>query len=114
MSNFTTKSITYDNTRLSDFKDCPRYYFLRHVLGWTVDYGRTAAPLIFGGAWHEGLDVIWRHAKHEKIKGNKGLLVDLAQDQFDKYWEDNGFPTDIGAVEAESLSHSTPMIAKEM
>ena len=114
MTNFNSQSVCYDNTRLSDFKDCPRMYFLRHVLGWTVDYGRTAPPLIFGGAWHEGLDVIWKHAQSPKIAGNKSLLVQLAADQFNKYWTDNGYPDDIGQIESENLSPRTPMVAKEM
>ena len=114
MTQLTTKSITYDNTRLADYKECPRKYFLRHVLGWTADYGRTATPLIFGGAWHEGQDVIWKHARNPKIGGDRGLLTQLAFDQFIKYWTDAGFPTDIGQVEADRLAPRTPMIAKEM
>jgi hypothetical protein len=114
VSEFTPKSVTYDNTRLSDFKDCPRLYFLRHYLGWTVDYGRTAPALIFGGAWHEGMDVIWQHASNPKLQGNKGLLVDLAADQFMKYWTEAGYPSDVGVIETENLGPRTPMIAKEM
>lgn len=109
---FTNSSICYDNTRLSAYKECPRQYFLRHVLGWTVDYGRTATPLIFGGAWHEGLDVIWKHAKSPKV--NLNILTELASDQFNKYWTANGFPDTPSAIEAENLAPRTPMIAKEM
>lgn len=108
----TPQSVTYDNTRLSDYKECPRKYFLRHYLGWTVDYGKTAAPLIFGGAWHEGMDVIWKFAQDPKA--NKPILVDLAYGQFLKYWTDAGFPSQVGHHETEKLSPRTPMIAKEM
>lgn len=114
MNQLTTKSVCYDNTRLSEFKECPRKYFIRHNLGWTVDYGRTAAPLIFGGAWHEGMDVVWKHASNPKIANDKMLLTQLAHDQFMKYWTDNGFPAEVGQIEADNLAPRTPMTAKEM
>lgn len=110
MNNMTKKSVYYDNTRLSDYKECPRKYFIRHVLGWTVDYGRVAAPLIFGGSWHEGQDVIWRHAK----KVDPATLVDLAHDQFMKHWIEAGYPASITSIEMENLGARTPMVAKEM
>lgn len=108
--NFTTQSICYDNTKLSAYKECPRAYFIRHHLGWTVDYGRTAPALVFGGAWHEGMDVIWKFAK----KVDQPTLTALAHDQFMKYWAEYGYPTSIDAVEAENLGARTPMVAKEM
>lgn len=110
MSNFTPQSTYYDNTRLSDYKACPRQYFIRHVLGWTVDYGRVAAHLIFGGAWHEGQDAIWAHAK----KADQPMLTALAYEAFEKYWAANGFPVDMQDYEYEKLAPRTPMVAKEM
>jgi len=47
----------YDNTRISAFKKCPRYYYFRHIRHWTVD--KPAIPLIFGGAWHMAMEAIW-------------------------------------------------------
>lgn len=108
--NFTTKSICYDNTRLSDYKECPRKYFIRHILGWTVDYGRAAPALIFGGAWHEGQDIIWKYAK----RVDQPTLTALAHDQFMKYWVENGYPADIDSIEYDNLAPRTPMVAKEM
>jgi len=43
-----------DNTKLNDFKACPRKFFYSHVLGW-----RTQTPnihLVFGSAWHEAME----------------------------------------------------------
>lgn len=42
-----------DSTKLSDYLRCPRYYALRHVLGWTLDHPNR--HLIVGSAWHEAL-----------------------------------------------------------
>jgi len=39
-----------DSSKMTEFMDCPRKYFYRHVLGW-----KSTAPnnhLIFGHAWH--------------------------------------------------------------
>lgn len=110
MSNFTPQSTYYDNTRLSDYKACPRQYFMRHVLGWTVDYGRSAPPLVFGGAWHAGQDILWAAAK----RVDKAMLTALAADEFNKYWEEQGYSLDIGSVEYDRLMPRTPMVAKEM
>ena len=110
MTKFTPQSTYYDNTRLSDYKACPRQYFIRHVLGWTADYGKAAAPLIFGGAWHEGMDVVWKYAKQV----DQPTLTALAHDQFMKYWTDAGYPDDMMSVEMENLGARNPMVAKEM
>ena len=40
-----------DSSKMTEFMDCPRSYFFRHVLGW-----QSTAPnnhLIFGTAWHK-------------------------------------------------------------
>lgn len=108
--NFTPKATYYDNTRLSDYKACPRQYFIRHVLGWTVDYGRTAPALVFGSAWHEGMDTVWKYAK----KVDQPTLTALAHDEFMKCWTGYGYPESLDAVEAENLGARTPMVAKEM
>lgn len=48
----------HDPSKLSDFMLCPRYYFYRHVLGWTPEF--TNHHLVFGEAWHRGLAHILR------------------------------------------------------
>jgi len=47
-----------DPSKVSDFMLCPRYYFYRHILGWTNDLPNV--HLIFGEAWHRGLAHILR------------------------------------------------------
>lgn len=107
---FTEQSTYYDNTRLSDYKACPRQYFIRHILGWTVDYGRVAAPLIFGGAWHEGQDAIWKYGK----SADQPTLTALAYEAFVKHWVANGYPEDLDDVDYTRLNPRIPMVAKEM
>jgi hypothetical protein len=43
-----------DASKMTEFMDCPRKYFYRHVLGW-----KSTAPnnhLIFGHAWHKAME----------------------------------------------------------
>jgi hypothetical protein len=47
----------YDNTRLSAFRQCARAYYFRHERDLKPSQDRRA--LLFGGAWHEAMDVVW-------------------------------------------------------
>lgn len=47
----------YDNTRLSTSRQCKRRYYFRHVRDWETSKDRRA--LLFGGAWHRAMDVVW-------------------------------------------------------
>lgn len=108
-SSLTNKSRYYDNTRISTYKECPRRYFIRHQLHWTPDSG-IALALTFGSAWHDGLDIVYKHAK----KFSQRDLTDLAGLAFDKTWEENGLPLRLGVEQQTDFAPRTPMIAKEM
>lgn len=99
----------YDNTMLSTYKDCPRKFFLRHVLGWRSQ--GTALPLVFGLSWHAGMDAVWTF-------GNKGADPDeirrLAMTAFLEVWEEEGLPVDMDLQQIEVMSPRTPMIAQDM
>lgn len=110
MTNISRKSTYYDNTKLSTYKSCPRKFFLRHVLDWTLDFGEQKAPaLVFGGAWHEGMDAIY---------GNQGLSnsvkTDLAMEAFLLHWVENGYPAHPTMEQSDDLGARTPGIAHEM
>ena len=45
-----------DSTKVQDYMNCPRYFFLRHVLGWRRS--EENVNLIFGMLWHEAMDLI--------------------------------------------------------
>jgi len=56
MDEFKFSENKLDNTKLTDFKTCPRKFFYSHVLGW-----RTQTPnihLVFGTAWHEAMEYL--------------------------------------------------------
>ena len=98
----------YDNTMLSSYKDCPRKYFLRHVLDWRRE--GTAPPLVFGLSWHSGMDAVWQHFG----KVPEDNLVDLAMAMFLETWEAEGFdPNPVGEI-AEKLNPRLPQVAREM
>lgn len=97
-----------DNTRISAYKDCPRKYFLRHVKHWTGT--GTAAPLVFGGAWHAGQDLLWTHAKHLP----KDELRAAAIAGFMEVWVESGFPETLDAEQTQAFNPRTPGIAEEM
>ncbi len=101
-------SRTYDNTRLSGYKTCPRSYLLRHVLHFTRE--GTASPLVFGSAWHAGQDVMWAN-------GSKYSALDLASLAFDgfvKKWQEEGFAYPLSLEMQEVFGMRTPGVAKEM
>jgi PD-(D/E)XK nuclease superfamily len=75
----------FDNTRLQDFRRCPRYYFFRHVKHWTPD-GSPSAPLAFGGAWHAGMDALWQAFAHDRVTAPRAVKEGL--DAFMRYWLD--------------------------
>jgi len=43
-----------DSSKLNDFQKCPRYFFFRHILGWTSD--QPNIHLEFGTAIHLGME----------------------------------------------------------
>ena len=105
----------YDNTKLGDYKRCPRYYYLRHVRGWRAS--GTAMPLIFGLCWHEAMDVIW--TGYDTVKNgtmSKKDLVAAAMFAFEAPWIKNGKKpfAELDLQDLELLGARTPMIATEM
>lgn len=106
----THKLQYYDNTMLSDYKKCPRMYYLRHERGWRPT--GTAMALIFGLCWHEAMDIIWRHYH----KFDKKELVTLAMAAFEAKWIEEGCKpfADLDLQDLEMLGARTPNTAEEM
>lgn len=105
----------YDNTKLGDYKACPRFYYLRHVKGWRPS--GTAMPLVFGLCWHEAMDVIWiGYAKVRDGLVSHEDLVEAAMFAFEECWIKSGLKpfADLDMQDLEMLGARTPMIAKEM
>lgn len=99
----------YDNTRLSDYKDCPRYYYLRHKMHLVPD--RIAKALIFGLSWHEAMDIVWAMVKQNK---DDKKIVYKAMEAFKACWEENELEFDIPPEKIDWYLPRTPMIAVEM
>lgn len=49
---------TLDSTKLQCYCACPRQFFYEYVLGWRREY--TSNHLIFGRAWHEALEHLYK------------------------------------------------------
>lgn len=103
---------TYDNTRISDFQRCPRYYFFRHVMHWTPDSG-PSLPLSFGGAWHAAMDVMWDGIAHGVPEAE---LVMASYAAFVEHWIACGLPDphEIDFVLQDQMMPRVPSRALEM
>lgn len=106
------KNEYFDNTMVSDYKQCPRYFFLRHVRGWRRE-GKVAEPLAFGLAWHEAMDVVWTKYKTRK---SDDKLLDAAMLAWNASWTKSGHPDmNTWSLEyEEKYKARTPMVAREM
>ena len=98
----------YDNTMLGSYKECPRRFFLRHVLAWRSE--GTSLPLIFGLSWHSAMDVVWEYAS----KLSQADLPRAALAKFYETWEGEGMPPELSVEQIEQYTPRTPNIAHEM
>lgn len=98
----------YDNTRISQYKTCPRSFFIRHVLHWRPE--GTGIALIFGLSWHDAQDVVWKAAKDFGIQDT----ATIAHEAFKKTWQENNLPVDIPLQNLGYYEPRTPGIAYEM
>jgi len=97
-----------DNSMLSDYRKCHRYYYLRHVRDWTSSEERK--PLIFGAAWHAAMAIVWQG--FNKLSEEK--LLRLAFDAFQTKWVEEGGPENMDLPTIERWEPRTPMVAAEM
>jgi len=108
---FSKQSRYLDNTMISTYKECPRKYLMRHVLGWTIDGGGLKPPaLVFGSSWHAGMDEMWGAGKNESIENR----VDLAMEGFRKQWEEDNYTFELSMEQQDDLGARTPGTAHEM
>lgn len=69
-----------DSTKVKTFKTCPRKYFFEHVQGWN-EQGK-AHDLIFGIAFHKGLEVLYADWKRTGVPGYTDARIELAYETF--------------------------------
>lgn len=110
MSVSVSALMLYDNTRLSEYKRCPRKFLFRHIFHLKPDGRETA--LVFGGAWHSAMDQFWAHA----TKLRKDELVKLMYAAWLEHWCGEGLPhpSDIDYEMEKELAPRTPGNALEM
>ncbi len=98
----------YDNSRLADYKTCPRSYFFRHILGWRRE--GNALPLTFGLSWHAGLEFLWENSTRlDSTSLAQGSLA-----AFLETWESEGMKAQLSMDEEEFYAPRTPGVASEM
>lgn len=111
----------YDNTRISACRQCPRFFYFRHVLDLAPE--NPAPALCFGGSWHRAMDVVW--PRMTSLKGTsfqkrwrdvQQEIVEEAMQAFQAEWTSYGFPG-LEEVETDTyrqLAPRTPTTAMEM
>lgn len=101
----------YDNTRLSAFKKCPRYYYYRHVRHWEALESKTA--LAFGAAWHKAQEIIWPAICAGQ---DKRVVIEAAYAAWITEWVEQGqpHPREINYELEKEMSPRTPSTGLEM
>ena len=104
----------YDNTRISDYRTCPRYFYYRHVRGWVPD--KIALALTFGLAWHDAMDVLWTVIARECQNITPSEAAELAYLAFLERWKEQELkdPTEMTPEEALEIMPRHPSVAREM
>jgi hypothetical protein len=104
----------YDNTRITAYKRCPRYFYYRHDRDWQLD--GSSPPLIFGSSWHEAMDVVWKLLPTRDDQNTTTEdIVRTAWAAFNLSWEEEQTPwEEMGDEERKRLGARTPMVALEM
>jgi len=70
-----------DSSKLDDYNACPRRYFYRHILGWTLDI--PAHDLHFGQAWHCGREHQLLHG-YDDVEGAYFSFINEYRKVFDE------------------------------
>lgn len=112
---FNPKATYRDNTMVTDYKNCPRYFYLRHIRGWRGP--GISMPLTFGLCWHEAMDAVWTGFQaHLAGKISKDELIFIAMAKWEEKWIGEGLPPikDIGIQEIEKWEPRIPTTALQM
>lgn len=103
------KNRYYDNSRLSSHRECPRKDYYRNERDWVPE--RIGLPLVFGGAWHAAMDIVWPMCQRNETDEMIGAL---AYDAWCKHWTDEDLPIDLTPEQAEQWNPRIPSTAMEM
>jgi len=98
-----------DYSSLSCYIDCPRKFYFKYIL-----HLRTRAKninLVFGSAWHYGLEVAYRAKQADPTLGPEALR-DIATKGFNALWALEGTSFDPDIVFPKSPGHAANMYNK--
>jgi len=103
----------YDNTRVSAYKTCPRYFYLRHIRHWNPD--RTGIALVNGSAWHAAMDIVWSEIGKKRNRNDQDVLQ-KALALYIHTWVEEGLPApeDMSMEQMEAYYPRGPHIAAEV
>ena len=105
----------YDNTRLSAYRSCPRFFLFRHMFHWSRE--GVEWPLVFGASWHVAMDYVWRKLLMERSGPiDHELIARGAYKKFVEEWINCGAPPpeQIDYEMQQEIAPRTPMQAYEM
>lgn len=109
--------IFYDNTRIQDFRVCERKFYYRHVRHWVPE--TPSIPLLFGGAWHKAMDVVWPMISNDHNAPTRDVAV-VAMTAFESYWHGKyGLPSmadwvNLDPLDQETFRQRNPVTAFDM
>ena len=70
-----------DNSKLRDFKRCPRYGFFKHILGWKFPF--PSVDLVFGSAYHAGHEFLGTAGyTKDNVEGAMEAFLDIWREEF--------------------------------
>ncbi len=110
-SSLTTSKLEFkDNSRLSEFKLCPRKFWF-HYIQHLVPAGKRI-PLDFGTAWHNAMDFLYINFFNNNKRGTE--LGKIAFEGFLQSWTELGYPAIIEIGDEGNYKGRTPGTAREM
>ena len=95
----------YDNTRISDYKTCPRKYQLRHLYDLVGD-GLPLA-LAFGLCWHDAMDIVW--AMINDGEDNEEKVLEAAMARWKEPWTGRYLPFSLTLEKQERFAPRSPI-----
>jgi len=102
--------IFLDNSRLSEFKKCPRAFFFSYLRHFKP--AKVQLPLDFGTSWHAAMDEFYHLYYEKEVRGPD--LAAKAMEAFNAKWAELGHPLVIPLNMKEEYGFRNPGTAREM
>jgi hypothetical protein len=84
-----------DSSKLSDYQECPRSFFYKHILGWRIDTAQH--DLYFGECWHKAREYMLING-YDDIQGAFNVFYDNYRKEFDASTDELYIPKTPEAV----------------